>query len=358
MRRVLAGVFLTLSGICGLPAQHPAQAADLVWEVESPFRLFKPAKSFALHEAAYKAVTGGSDKPPADAVWRTERRLNDPDCKDASTPASCSATKRARFEQSRLGWAAQTVAALCYETGGNPRRYPVQCERQFSWGNAKEDYILPEAHTVNMPSRPSTPLTATAPGAGSRAKRAARLETRKLACKSKLTIARVPYALDRRCPASPSLRSCRTDATSPIPRSCRGSVRCRARRQLRLGRKQSGPPGLLQRQPRDVLRPGAGPGRRQQEEAAGELRGRQLRRGQRSESPAAPPARGRGEGPELSAQFAGIQRSRSSSAARAGSAPIATARNTAIRSASGCSSRWRTATAPLPSCRLPARAPR
>src|SRR5262245_33782758 len=92
----------------------PARA-DLVWEVENPFRLFKPTASFALHENAFKALKGTGPVPP-DMIWRLERRLNDPDCRDASTPDTCASTKRARYEQSRLGWAAQTLNAVCYET--------------------------------------------------------------------------------------------------------------------------------------------------------------------------------------------------------------------------------------------------
>ena len=49
-------------------------AADLHWEVENPFRFFKPTKSFALHEAAFNAARGDPSAPlPADIVWRTER---------------------------------------------------------------------------------------------------------------------------------------------------------------------------------------------------------------------------------------------------------------------------------------------
>ena len=108
--------------------------------------------------------------------------------------------RRPRFEQSRLGWAAQTLSAVCYETGGNPRRYSAQCERKYSWGTAKEDYILPEAHTVQIGLSPER-LAEAGDGecqwqwqprtAGGKS------ETRKLNCKSKLTIARVPYSTDR-----------------------------------------------------------------------------------------------------------------------------------------------------------------
>src|SRR3954471_3199857 len=68
-------------------------AADLIWEVENPFRFFKPTKSFALHEAAFNAARGDPSAPvPPDIIWRTERKLNDPDCKDASNPDRCAAT--------------------------------------------------------------------------------------------------------------------------------------------------------------------------------------------------------------------------------------------------------------------------
>ena len=96
-------------------------AADLIWEVENPFRFFKPTKSFALHEAAFNAARGDPAAPlPPDIVWRTERKLNDPDCKDASNPDRCAATAGKRYEQSRLGWAAQTVGETCYESNGRP----------------------------------------------------------------------------------------------------------------------------------------------------------------------------------------------------------------------------------------------
>lgn len=130
-------------------AATSSQAGDLIWEVESPFRFFKASRSFALHEAAFNAARGDPSAPlPADIVWRTERALNDPDCKDASTPDRCAATAGKRYQQSRLGWAAQTLDETCYESNGRPRRYAGVCERKYSWGTAKEDYVLPEAHTV------------------------------------------------------------------------------------------------------------------------------------------------------------------------------------------------------------------
>jgi hypothetical protein len=176
-----------------------SQAADLIWEVENPFRFFKPTRSFALHEAAFSAVRGDPAAPlPADIIWRTERQLNDPDCRDASTPDRCAATAGKRYQQSRQGWAAQTLGETCYESNGVPRRYSTVCERQYSWGKAKEDYVLPEAHTVAIRIAPE--LIANVSGdctwTWQPRKTSSKAVTKTIGCKDKLTIARVPYALD------------------------------------------------------------------------------------------------------------------------------------------------------------------
>jgi hypothetical protein len=179
---------------------NQSQAADLIWEVENPFRFFKPTKSFALHEAAFNAARGDPSGPlPADIVWRTERKLNDPDCKDATNPDRCAATAGKRYEQSRLGWAAQTVGETCYESNGRPRRYGAVCERKYSWGTAKEDYVLPEAHTVVIRVAPEqlTGVTGDCIWSWQPRKAGGKVESKKVTCKDKLTIARVPYALDR-----------------------------------------------------------------------------------------------------------------------------------------------------------------
>src|SRR5215212_6069083 len=174
----------------------PAAAADLVWEVESPFRFYKPTSSFALHEAAYKSIrVDVNAPPPADLLLRLERRLNDPDCRDPSNPLTCANTRGARYEQSRLGWAAQTYNSICYDSQSNPRRYPTQCERRYSWGSAREDYILPEAHTVAItlgPERLSEVTGGDCLWSWRPRGSAGKTDTRKLACKDKLTIARVP----------------------------------------------------------------------------------------------------------------------------------------------------------------------
>jgi len=174
------------------------QAADLVWQVESPFRFFRSTQSFALQEAAFGAVRG-TGQLPADIVWRLERRLNDPDCKDASTPDRCAETAGPRYQQSRLGWAAQTLGDTCYDSNGKPRRYMPVCERRYSWGTAKEDYILPDAHTVQIWIAPEqlAGVNGDCVWTWQPRRPGGKAETKKLACKSKLTIARVPFALDR-----------------------------------------------------------------------------------------------------------------------------------------------------------------
>ncbi len=181
-------------------ATGSSQAADLIWEVENPFRFFKPTRSFALHEAAFNAVRGDPSAPlPADIIWRTERALNDPDCKDASTPDRCAATAGKRYQQSRLGWAAQTLGETCYESNGRPRRYSPTCERRYSWGTAKEDYVLPEAHTVAIRIAPEqlANVSGDCTWTWQVRKAGGKAQSKRIACKDKLTIARVPHALDR-----------------------------------------------------------------------------------------------------------------------------------------------------------------
>src|SRR5499426_3231873 len=175
-----------------------ATAQDLIWQVENPFRFFKSSRSFALHEAAYNAVRGNAALPN-DIVWRTERKLNDPDCRDSSSPDKCEATAGRLYQQSRLGWAAQTVNDTCYEVNGKPRRYPAVCERRYSWGTAKEDYVLPEAHTVVIQIAPDrlTDANGDCFWAWQPRKAGGKVEQKMLPCKDKLTVARVPYSQDR-----------------------------------------------------------------------------------------------------------------------------------------------------------------
>jgi hypothetical protein len=196
MRR---GILLTASFVVLL--QCNAHAADLVWEVENPFRFFKRGNAFNLHERAFHAVRGAATDPlPANIVWRTERRLNDPDCRDPSSLSACANTARAGYEKSRLGWAAQTLDLTCYDRSARPRRYPAQCERHYSWGVAKEDYVLPDAHTVGVRLAPEHLAAA---GAGACAwtwqprRQGAPAESRTQPCAERLVIRRVPYSTNR-----------------------------------------------------------------------------------------------------------------------------------------------------------------
>jgi hypothetical protein len=199
MRRDARATVCALSLLASLAAS-PSHAAGMIWEVESPFRFFKPSRSFALHEAAFNAARGDPSAPlPPDIIWRTERALNDPDCKDASTADRCAATAGKRYHQSRLGWAAQTLGETCYESNGRPRRYSAFCERRYSWGTATEDYVLPQAHTVTIRIAPEQLADASGDCTWSWQARKAggKIESKRTACSDKLTIARVPYALDR-----------------------------------------------------------------------------------------------------------------------------------------------------------------
>lgn len=195
---VAATLFISTLTICGIES---CRAADILWEVENPYRFFKRSSSFEVQERAFNAARGAAGQSlPTNILWRVERRLNDPDCKDSSTPDNCLATARPGFERSRLGWAAQTVDLNCYDRNARPRRYMVTCDRQYSWGTAKEDYILPDAHTVVMQVAPDHLANA---GAGDcvwtwQPKKASLpAETRKQACNVKVVIKRVPFSLDR-----------------------------------------------------------------------------------------------------------------------------------------------------------------
>src|ERR1700730_1874029 len=191
-------LFISAQSLYGIATSH---AADLLWEVENPYRFFKRSASFEVQEKAFNAVRGAPGQPlPPNILWKVERRLNDPDCKDASTPTSCLATARPGYDKSRLGWAAQTVDVNCYDRNARPRRYMATCERQYSWGTVKEDYILPEAHTVVMQIAPEQ-LAAAGPGecvwSWQPRKSGLQGETKKQACNVKLVIRRVPFSLDR-----------------------------------------------------------------------------------------------------------------------------------------------------------------
>jgi hypothetical protein len=191
-------LFVSAQLLYGVAQSH---AAGLLWEVENPYRFFKRTTSFEVQERAFDAVRGAPGQPlPNNILWRLERRLNDPDCKDAATPDSCLETAGKGYEQSRRGWASQTVDLNCYDRNARPRHYLTTCDRQYSWGTAKEDYILPDAHTVVVRIPPEQLVAA---GAGNCVwhwqghRPGAAVETVTQPCTAKLVIKRVPFSLDR-----------------------------------------------------------------------------------------------------------------------------------------------------------------
>jgi hypothetical protein len=203
MRRLATTPWLvSISLAASLSATATAFASDIVWEVQSPFRFFKKTSAFAMQERAFDAVRGKADSPlPGNIVWRTERRLNDPDCADKSSPGRCLATARKGYERSRLGWAAQTLDSVCYERNSRPFRYPQVCDRHYSWGTAKEDYVLPDAHTVDVTLSAERLAEvqngectfAWTPRAG-----AGKGDSAKQLCKKTFVLKRVPYSQDTR----------------------------------------------------------------------------------------------------------------------------------------------------------------
>lgn len=195
---VATSLFVTAQLFYGIPKSH---AADLQWEVENPYRFFKHEASFKAQEKAFDAVRGVAGQPlPSNILWRVERRLNDPECRNRATPTSCLDTAGKYFEQSRLGWASRTLDFTCFDRNARPRHYLKTCDRQYSWGTAKEDYILPDAHTVDVFLSPEQIAAA---GAGDcewswqARRRNSPVETRKQPCKARLVIKRVPYSRDR-----------------------------------------------------------------------------------------------------------------------------------------------------------------
>ena len=136
----------------------------------------------------------------------------------SSTPDRCAATAGKRYQQSRLGWAAQTVGETCYDSNGRPRRYSAVCERKYSWGTAKEDYVLPEAHTVAIRIAPEqlagVDRRLHLELAAAQGRRQGREQEDRLQGQADHR-ARAVRARSRAAPALRSRSSCRTAASSP-----------------------------------------------------------------------------------------------------------------------------------------------
>ena len=154
MRRNALATTVGLVSLFSALHASSATAQDLIWQVENPFRFFKATRSFALHEAASTRCAAIRRRCPTDIVWRTERKLNDPDCKDSSHPTSAPRPPAsATSEPARLG-------------GADPQRHLLREQRpaaplsrrsasaNIRGARAKEDYVLPDAHTVAIQIAP------------------------------------------------------------------------------------------------------------------------------------------------------------------------------------------------------------
>jgi len=172
-----------------------AGAADLVWEVVNPFRLYRQSKSFALHQAAYGALRPVAGEPPADLIQRIERCLNDPDPAQPAAFAICRGLAQTLNFDRQLGWASSTVEDTCYDRSARPRAYPATCARE---GRA-EDLVLPASHVVRIGLSPSRLAQAGIgdcawswmPRAGGQA------QTARLPCAQGLLISDVPFAREQ-----------------------------------------------------------------------------------------------------------------------------------------------------------------
>src|SRR5262249_2529141 len=104
-----------------------------------------------------------------------------------------------RNRKGRRGGGAQGGGDPCYESNGPPRRYSARCERRYSWGTAREDYVLPDAHTVAIRIAPQQlgGVNGECTWSWQARKAGGKTESKGIACTDKLTIARGPYAPDR-----------------------------------------------------------------------------------------------------------------------------------------------------------------
>jgi lysophospholipase L1-like esterase len=196
-----SGIMTAAGLVAAISSAVPAGAQDLQWEVLNPFRFYKNASAFQLHEDAFKAV--GGDRPDADRsqhVRNIERCLNDPATTDTSIRAACLAIVQRYVKQPRLGWASATLEDTCYDRVPRPRRYPAACEREAAGDRVAEDYILPGAHSVSIALAPARRAEAAAgqcswswkPRVGGEW-----IKAQPQPCIERMVIKRVPYARDR-----------------------------------------------------------------------------------------------------------------------------------------------------------------
>jgi hypothetical protein len=114
------------------------QAADLLWEVENPYRFFKRTSSFEIQEKAFNAVRGAPGQPlPTNILWKVERRLDNPDCKDSSTLAANTHREGiSPFDDLQPAYTALCSDAFHPTAEGHDRRRPRSVPRQRTSGKA------------------------------------------------------------------------------------------------------------------------------------------------------------------------------------------------------------------------------
>ena len=114
-----------------------SQAAELIWEVENPFRLFKPTRSFALHETAFN---GGARRAFGSAAGGHHLAHRAPT--QRSRLQGCIDARPVRGDRR------QALSAEPAGLGGPNRRRDLlreqrplrgairhSCERKYSWGS-------------------------------------------------------------------------------------------------------------------------------------------------------------------------------------------------------------------------------
>ena len=134
-RNALATTVCLVSIFSGLHASS-AIAQDLIWQVENPFRFFKrPARSRCTRPRSTRCAAIRRRCPPTSS-GAPSAGSTIPTARIPRTPDHCAATAGKRYQQSRLGWAAQTVGDTCYESNGRPRRYLGGVRAQVFLGHA------------------------------------------------------------------------------------------------------------------------------------------------------------------------------------------------------------------------------
>ena len=223
MRRQAISTAWAISLFAGLSA-GPCSGRRPGLGGRKPVPVLQADQSFALHEAAFNAVRGDPDAPlPADIDLAHRAPPQRSRLQGLLAPGHCAATAGKRYEQSRLGWAAQTLDATCYESNGRPRRYSAVCERKYSWGT-REGRLRPARGAHRQRSAVAPEQLAGVDrrlrlDAGSRAGRRQGRDAQARLQGQAHHRARAVLARSRRSPACRSRSSCRTAASSPTPMS-------------------------------------------------------------------------------------------------------------------------------------------